>query len=195
MPATHACRVPPVRLRSMVHRCSSAPIAARQPAPSEAAATSGPTEKTNHVIRFSGAIVKMGITAIPIFRCRQRQRVTASDREATHAPDRRAPASARNDCFLISYPEPGVRGRRRASRVFAAATPEAKPSRRNQQFCPVTFSISMISKSAPASAELATLTFVASMEMTMPSLPGASENTVSIRASKNRFSRLSRSLP
>src|SRR4051794_24680367 len=43
----------------------------------------------------------------------------------------RTPASVRQFAFLFSYPEPGARGRRQAPRFFAAATPEAKPSRRS----------------------------------------------------------------
>jgi len=37
---------------------------------------------------------------------------------------------ARTDCFLISCPEPGVRVAAASAPRFAAATPEAKPSRR-----------------------------------------------------------------
>jgi len=87
---------------------------------------------------------------------------------------------------------------RAASGRRAATVPRVDRSRelpktpKSQSACAA---IGMISPSMPDSLGLSARTFVASRDTTQASLPGASENTVWLRASSRRFNRLSRSVP
>ena len=77
-------------------------------------------------------VVVLTGAAYRIPKVRNRANHTQKSAAFPPTPDRThrdAPASAGRHCFLISYPEPGVRGRRRAHRVCCGGNPrgEAEP--------------------------------------------------------------------